>query len=216
MTLFTDVLGHDVRLAEHGQPDTSQQSDGPAAVVPTPRSAGVSSTQVPQRRLHGLPEPALAPLRETPVRRLSRFLSLRLAPRTPRRPAARVAVVHRRQALRVRTVRPELPVQIRLRQAPRAKPSRQATRRQTVHVRRLRHAVPIPQVVQEASPQSHAREAPHEEHRPGSRPSHQHQRSSDRPVRRNGSVDEEEESERRHDSAHRSDRRHRTRQHRRL
>lgn len=61
------------------------------------------------------------------------------------------------QTVRLRSMRPVVPVPVRLRETSRAEPSSSFARRQTVFVRRLRHAIPLPQVIQEAPPQPRPR-----------------------------------------------------------
>lgn len=89
-------------------------------------------------------------------------------------------------------MRPVVPLSICVREAPRAEPPRAPPRRQAVHLRRVRHAVPVPQVVQEAPAEPHARTASHEERGAGRgpRPGDEYERGGDRSRRRDGPLDE--------------------------
>lgn len=142
---IADVRGHVVRAAGAGQPQRA------AAVVAAAGAAGLPPAPLPQRRLHAVPQPAPAALGAAPLRRVPGLVPVRLAAGAPRRAAARLAGALRRQALRLRAVRPELQVPLRLRQAPRAEPPRQAARRQIVYLRCLRYAVSLFEIIQKAS-----------------------------------------------------------------
>jgi hypothetical protein len=76
----------------------------------------------------------------------------------------RLAQLHG-EAFHLRAVRPELPVPFGLRQAQGAEPQGSSSCRQALLLRRLRNAVQVLEIVQEAQAQSRAREAAREEQR---------------------------------------------------
>lgn len=146
-----------MRVSEYLEPHPGTLAHRAAAVVPPAGAAGLPPASLPQRRLHDVPAPSHAALGAASLRRVSRVLPVRLAAGATRRAAARLADPLRRQALCMRTMRTELQVPLRVRQAPRTEPPRPPSRRQTVHLRRLRYAVPLSQIIQKTPPQSHPR-----------------------------------------------------------
>lgn len=147
--MIPDVPGarYVVRVAGGAQPARWRCAAPLAAAA---GAASVPLTQVPERRLPAVPRPPPAADRATPLRRVPRLLSIRLAAGAARGAAARLAHRLRRQTLRVRAMRSVVPLPLRVRKTSRTKPPRASSRRQIIYVRRLRHAVPLPQVVQEA------------------------------------------------------------------
>lgn len=119
-------------------PGLAWGSSGPtAAPGPAPPAAPAASAPAPAL-------PALSGGRAPPLSGLLRLFPLCLAAGAPCRPAAPPGTG--REALRLRAVRSELPLQIRLCQTPRTKPPRETPSRQTLHLRRLRYAIQISQV----------------------------------------------------------------------
>lgn len=155
------MSGHVLRVSEHSEPHPCALAHSAAAVVAAAGAPSVPPAPLPQRRLHDVPAPPHAALGAAPLRRVPSLVPVRLAAGAPRRAAARLAGSLRRQALRVRAVRTELQVQVRLRQTPRTKPPRPTPGRQTVHMRCLRYAVPLSKIVQKTSPQPHPRTSSH-------------------------------------------------------
>lgn len=82
--------------------------------------------------------------RDVPLLLLHGGLPVHLAAGAAHRPPAHRRPERPGQALRLRTVRPELPVPLRVRQTPRAEPPRAPPGGQALLLRRLRDAVPVP------------------------------------------------------------------------
>lgn len=138
---LADVRGAGVPGA--GRDGRAERGGRAAAVAAAAGAAGVPPAPLPQRRLHAVPRAPRAG-GAAPLRRVPGLVPVRVAAGAPRRAAARGAGALRRQAVRLRAVRPELPVPLGLRQASRTESPRSSPGRQTLHLRRLRYAVSIP------------------------------------------------------------------------